>query len=382
MVESVFKHVRFAGIKTVIPKDFINIDDEIKYFGNNPKKLARAKKMIGFGKRYLTNENTTAADLCFEAATLLITEMNVNKEEIDGLIFLSQCRNYYSPASANILQGDLELSQNCAAFDISQGCSGYVYALWLASSMIASGACKKIILLSGDTMSKHSYNDNRLVAPIFGDSGSATFLEYTDEENPSYFVLGSDGTGWDKIVIPAGGEKIPVDDEITKTDIIDEAGNRWNLRHLIMQGVDVFNFTIDKAPDNINRCITLSGLAKDDISMFALHQANKQIVDAVANKAEIPLDKTPSDTFSEYGNTTCNSVATVLTHHLLKQTEGMVLTCGYGMGLSWASGIINMKDVYNGGFSYFSGTDKLLTKQQLKDYWKNQFVHKGEKEND
>lgn len=378
MVKSVFKHVRFAGIKTVVPKEVINIDDEIEFFENNPKKLARTKKMIGFGRRHVTDENTIASDLCFEAATQLIAEMNINKDEIDGLVFLSQCRDYSSPSTANVLHGKLGLSQNCAAFDISQGCSGYVYAIWLVSSMIASGACRKILLLSGDTPSKSSYRDNRLVAPIFGDSASATLLEYTDEDNPSYFVLGSDGTGWDKIITPAGGSRLPIDEEIANTDVTDEYGNRWNLRHTIMKGVDVFNFTIDKAPNNINDVMALSGLTNDDISMFALHQANKQIIEAVANKAQIPLDKTPSDTFSEYGNSACNSVATVLAHHLSDQNNDMVLICGYGVGLSWASGIINMKDVYNGGFSYFSGADKLLTRRQLKDYWKNQFIYKGE----
>ena len=373
-----FNNVKIKAIKTVVPKDVINIDDEIEYFDNSEKKLNRAKKMLGFGKRHVTGKNTTPSDLCYEAAKQLIEELNIDKNSIDCLLFLSQGRDYSSPTTANCLHGWLDLSEDCAVMDISQGCSGYVYALWLVHSLVQSGSAKRVLLLSGDASSKASYQSNRLVAPIFGDSGSATLIEYSEESTPSYFSLGSRGKDYDKIICPAGGMRLPVDDDSLKNDVFDEFGNKWNLSHLIMSGIDVFNFTLDYVPAAINEIIEYSKVFKDDISMFALHQANKQIIESVALKAGIPLEKTPTNTFSEYGNNACNSLGVVLSHNLNENIHGNILVSGYGVGMSWASAIINIDGVKNLGISLYEDTKNTPTREELKKYWINRFKTKGE----
>lgn len=378
MSKVIFKNCKISGIKTVVPEKVINIDDEIQYFENSEKKLNRTKKIIGFGTRHIVDKNTTASDLAYEAAQQLIEELNINREEIDTILFLSQGRDYSSPTTANVLHGLLDLSENCSAMDISQGCSGYVYALWIAHSLVASGASKKLLLLSGDTASRGAFQDNRLVAPIFGDSGSATLLEYTDEKDyNAYFSLGSKGKGWDKIISPASGSRIPVDEEIATKIVKDEYGNPWKLTQTIMSGIDVFNFTLDYVPTNINDVIDLSGKTKEDISTYFLHQANKQIVESVAMKAEIPLEKTPTNTFSTYGNNACNSVCVNITHNLSKSDKNILL-CGYGVGLSWASAIVNAESINNLGISIYKDTKNTKTAEELKEYWYNRFITKGE----
>lgn len=371
MTKVKFENVKISAIKCVVPENFINIDNEIEFFENSEKKLNRAKKIIGYGKRHIVDKNTTSLDLAFEAGKKLIEEIKLDKNSIDAILFLSQTRDYIMPTGANILHGLLDLSEDCSAMDLSQGCSGYVYGLWNAFSLVQSGAAKKILLLTADTISKYSYQNNRLISPIFGDSASATLIEYSEEKNPSYFTLNSRGKGWDKIIVPAGGARIPVDKEIIENNINDTSGNTWNLSHLLMEGLDVFDFTMDVAPNSINEVIEFSGISKENISTFVLHQANKQIVESVAMKAEIPLDKTPTNTFTEFGNTTCNSVALNLVHN--SAFTNNCLLCAFGVGLSWASAILNIENAVNLGISLYYPKNT-CSRKDLKQYWINKFT--------
>lgn len=374
MSNVVFKNTKIIAIKNVVPEHSVNIDDEIQYFENSEKKLNRAKKMIGYGKRHVVDKNTTSLDLAYEAAKQLIEETKTDKDSIDAILFLSQTRDYSSPASANILHGLLDLNENCAAMDLSQGCSGYLYGLWTAHSLIQSGASKKVLLLVSDTISKYSCTQNRLVNQIFGDSASATLLEYTAKETPSYFSVKSRGKGWDNIIIPSGGSRIPIDREILDNNLTDESNNIWNLSHILMDGLKVFDFTMDVAPKSINEILEFSGFNKDDIELFILHQANKQIVESVATKADIPLSKTPTNTFSEFGNTACNSVGLCLSHRAT--FGGWHLICAFGVGLSWGSAIVDLSETKNLGISLYKDTKNTPTKDGLKKYFINKFLKK------
>lgn len=139
MPKSKFNHVMISGITTVVPEYFINIDDEIEFFNNDPKLLERNKKILGLGKRHVADDRTTNADLCEAAAHDLLSEINVDKDTIDALIVVSSSHDYHYPASACILQGRLGLNEECSCFDLSGlACSAYVHGLWLAHSLIAS----------------------------------------------------------------------------------------------------------------------------------------------------------------------------------------------------------------------------------------------------
>ena len=375
MTKSIFKNCKITAIKSVVPKDFINIDDEIRFFDNSQKKLDRAKKMLGYGKRHICDKYTTAVDLSYDAANRLINELNIDRKEIDTLLFLSQSHDYRSPASASVLHGKLDLDENCASLDLSQGCSGYVYGLWVAFSIVQGAGAKKVLLLTSDTGGKNANVANRLVAQVFGDSASATLIEYTDIESPSYFILGSKGKDWDKIVTPAGGARIPIDKEVLEKTVIDENGNPWKLNQGIMQGIDVFRFTLDYPPKNIRETMEYASLNVEDIEMFFIHQANKQIVECVAQRAKIPLEKTPTNTFSDYGNCSSNAVGINIAQNC-NNLKGNVLLSGFGVGLSWASAIIDITGIKNLGIDIAPSCKE--TTEELKQYWYNRFITKGE----
>ena len=213
-MNSKFNNVAIKGFVSVFPENKINIDDEIQYFDNSEKKLNRAKKMIGFGTRYVVAPNTTVVDLAEHAANILIGELDIDKTSIDALILVTQSPDYLYPASSCILHGRLGLDENCATFDVGLGCSGYVYGLWLAHSLIASGGAKKVLLLAGDDPSTHAAKDNRISNPLFGDAASATLLEYTTDERTAYFSMGTRGSGWDRIIAPATGRRLPLREDI------------------------------------------------------------------------------------------------------------------------------------------------------------------------
>lgn len=376
MVNSKFNNVKIKGIKTVVPQKYIDIDDEIQYFENNPKKLARTKKMVGFGRRHVLDEGCTVVDLCEQAAKELIKELKIDKDKIEALVMVNQSPDYLHPASSAILHGKLGLKKTCTTLDLGLGCSGYVYGLWMVHSLIASGAVKNVLFLAGDSPSQHSDRRNRLVNQIFGDAGSATYIEYTEEDNTAYFSLGTDGTGWDRIIAPASAKRLQLKSDICDKEIEDKNGNIWKLNDTIIHGQDVFNFTIEVAPQNIKDVMEYAQKTDSDIDYYVIHQANKQIVESVAIKADIPDDKYSSQTFSKYGNNSTTSVATVICDQLEGKKYNTILLSAFGVGLSWASAIININNLYNGGISYFIPPENMLTREEQIQYWIKQF--KGE----
>ena len=376
MVNSCFNNVKIKGIKTVVPERYIDIDDEIQYFENNPKKLARTKKMVGFGRRYVLDEDSTVVDLCEQAANELIQEMDIDRTKIDALVVVNQSPDYLHPSSAAILHGRLNLEKNCATLDLSLGCSGYVYGLWMVHSLVSSGAVKNVLLLAGDSPSQHSDRRNRLVNQIFGDAGSATYIKYDESVKSAYFSLGTDGKGWDKIIAPASAKRLPLKSDICDKEITDSKGNVWKLNDTIIKGQDVFNFTLETAPQNIIEVLKYANLDVNDIDYFAIHQANKQIVESIAMKLDLPEHKYSGETFSKYGNNSTTSVATVVCDQLQKKNINRLLFSAFGVGLSWASAVVDFKNVYNGGISHYKTPKNKLSREEQINYWIKQF--KGE----
>ncbi len=373
-----FNHVKITGIKGVVPERVINIDDEIQYYDNDPKKLARNKKILGLGTRHVVDDGVTSADLCEEAARLLFKEMNINTDEIDTLIVASTTPDYVVPSSAHRLHGKLNLDEHCTCFDMNGGCTALIHALWTAHSLISSGAARKILLLSGDIPSRRNDVRNRITSMLLADAAAAILLEYTEEENTAYFLTGSRGKNWDTLVIPAGGARLPIRKDIADIEVTDTAGNVWHLWDDVMKGMAVFDFTMEIGPRSISEILEYAGLTKDDIDLFALHQANKQIVDTIRKHANIPAEKTPTSAFEKYANCSTIAVLTVLLD-CLKPEMKRVLMCTFGVGLSWGSCIVNTNSVHNGGISIFKTPKNIPTRQEKTEYWIRYF--KNEQQN-
>ena len=203
MAQSVFTHAKIKGVVTVLPEDKIALDSEKMFYENDSAKLERLKKTVGLNERCVVKPGTTPGDLCFQAAQNLIEGMKLDISDLDALICVLDFPDYKIPPTSCVLHGRLNLPQTCMAFDVSHGCAGYVYGLFVASSLIESRACRKVLLLVGDTKSQTINIKDRVSAPLFGDGAAATLIEYSENEVPSSFVIGTDGSLFENIMIPA-----------------------------------------------------------------------------------------------------------------------------------------------------------------------------------
>ena len=373
MAYSCFSHVKITGIDFVIPSNICrNVDDYIHLFNNSIKKLERAKKIIGYGTRYSVPEGVTTVDICVESSKKLLSALNIEKETIDAVILVTQSPDYISPASAQIIQKELGLLKSCAAFDVTQGCTGYVYGLWLASSLIESRAVKKVLLCSGDVVTIDPDLDQK-GALLFSDAGCATILEYSDEEIFSSYLIGSDGYQYEAMLAPSSGARLPVNYDILKTVITDKDGNKWRLNGSFMDGLAVFDFTMNVIPNHIKELLSLSKKTVDDIDFFAVHQANKQILDTLAGKTDIPDNKYSTETFIKYGNTSGTACILNFLDYCktsLYDNKKPVALVSYGIGLSWASAILDFSHMQYSDIRFVSFNVKRTYKEEF-EYWKN-----------
>lgn len=330
---------------TCVPSTVKCIDNEIELFGGNVKQIERLKKTIGLNERRVVDASTTAADLCYQAADVLLREMDLDRSTVDAVICVTQTPDHLQPCNAALLHGRLGLRQDCAAFDVGLGCSGYVYGLWLAHMMVSSGGCSRVLLLTGDTLSKLVHPKDRAVAPLFGDGGSATLIERSEELRDAWFSLATDGSGAAHLMVPAGGARQPASD-LTRVEFEDEAGNIRTAENLYMDGAEVFNFSITVEPRAVREIAEYAGKALAAVDFFVFHQANRYILGNIAKRLKLDPSKVPMGTVERYGNQSSASIPSAicgeLSAELLGSDRNCTLLSGFGVGLSWASALVDL----------------------------------------
>jgi len=377
MAKSTFRHVRITGITAVVPEKCINIDDEIEFFNNDPKLLERNKKILGLGTRHVIDGRTCFSDLCEAAANRLFEKLAVDRATVDTLLVSSTSHDYRYPATACVLQNRLGLPETVMCNDLcGLGCSAYVHALLQAFALIESGASKRCLICAGDLKSLHSDRRNRNSNMLFGDAATATLVEYSGEETPSYFVTGSRGAGWDKLIAPAGGHDIPIYADIAGLEVVDASGNVWRMWDDIMKGMEIFKFSTEVGPKSVSEALELAGCRLEDVDYFAFHQANKQIVRSVGMYLGLPADKFSTEAFRNYGNCGVAAVVTDVCHNLHGKKLQKVCVTGFGVGLSWASVLLDLGQTFIGPVEEYKTPDGKMTREEKIRYWISYF--KGE----
>lgn len=292
----------------------------------------------GIAARRRADDSVTSADLCIAATEKLLNELGWEKSDIEALVFVSQTPDYILPATSCVIQQRLDLSKECYTLDISLGCSGWVYALSVISSLLQNGTIKKGLLLAGDTITKICSPNDKSTYPLFGDAGSATALEYDVNSEGLKFLFNTDGTGYETIIIRDGGYRKPVTNESLKEVTKDENISRRGI-DLELDGMDVFSFGITKVPKSVRQLCEHFEIDKDSIDLFSFHQANKMMNEMIRKKLRIDEEKVPY-CMDEYGNTSCASIPLVLVsmeREQLRQKKIKHIACGFGVGLSWGS---------------------------------------------
>lgn len=324
-----FKNVRIAGMSAGVPKCRVcNLD--IKDVSADYD-AATYVEAVGVLERRV-DEHLTTSDLCVPAAEKLLSDLGWDKSEVEGLIFVSQTTDYYLPATACIIQDRLGLSKECYAEDIVMGCSGWVYGLSSLAALMAQGGLKKALLMAGDAKRRVILND-----PLFGFAGTVTALEYAEGSEGFKFHFGTDGSGFDAIIIPDGGARNRVTGDSFNEEVID--GRAYNRLETRMKGMDVFSFGIMTAPESIKKLAKHFDFDYHEADYYVLHQANLKMNDMIIRRLKLAPEKFPSCMY-HFGNTSSASIPLTMVTQLadqLRTKPTRLIGCGFGVGLSWGS---------------------------------------------
>jgi 3-oxoacyl-[acyl-carrier-protein] synthase III len=336
MATSLINNIKIAGIASAVPKQQRTIANEAAVFGE--ENAAKIAESTGVQARYIALNEICTSDLCEAAAERLILDLGWEKDSINALIFISQTPDYILPATSCVLQGRLGLSKECAALDVNLGCSGYVYGLWLAASLMNSSNINRVLLLVGDTISKIAAPQDRSVAPLFGDAGTATAIERDVLASPIIFNLGTDGKGWEHLIVPAGGfRQRHTTESAARTER--EGGNIRSDEDLFMNGAEIFSFTLSTVPGLVRDALDSAGWTIEVVDAVVMHQANQFMIQHLAKRMKLPMDKVVI-ALKQFGNTSSASIPLAMTTDLgerLRHGAMKVLLVGFGVGFSWGA---------------------------------------------
>lgn len=297
---------------------------------------------IGIEQRRIADADVTASDLCYKAARQLMDDNGIDPASIDALLFMSQTPDYRIPATSCLLQHRLGLPRETMCFDISLGCSGYLYALSTAFAYASMQGINRVLLLDGETFSKIVNRRDKVDWPLYGDAGTATLVEKGDY-GTSTFMLNTDGSGEDVLKVHAGMRH-----PITADSCVEREREDGNIRtelEVFMDGMDVFNFAISKVPKSIKLLLQQTNRTIDDVDYLVFHQANRFMMDFFVKKLKISPEHVPY-CIGKYGNTSSASVPLTIVSELAGKLDGehTVVMSAFGAGLSWGSAMVAMRD--------------------------------------
>ena len=301
---------------------------------------SKIEDKIGIKERHIASENETALDLGYEAANKLFDDFD--KNQIDFVLFCTQSPDYFLPTTACLLQQKLGLRTDIGALDFNLGCSGFIYGLSIAKGLIHTGIAKNVLLVTSETYTKHIHPNDKANRSIFGDAAAATIISFSEEEKIFEFILGTDGSGKNNLIVPTGGLRAKqVVDEKTW---IDNDGNFASDNSLFMNGPEIFNFTIDNIPSVVENTLQKNKLTIEDIDFVIFHQANKYMLEYLRKKIKIPKEKFYNNMLLT-GNTVSSTIPIALKNCLeqnIISSGNKILLVGFGVGYSWGGTIVEL----------------------------------------
>ncbi|GAB3902982.1 ketoacyl-ACP synthase III [Mucilaginibacter boryungensis] len=303
--------------------------------------IDKISNKTGIYKRHIADKNEFASDMAIKAATQLFDEYKILPSEIDYILLCTQSPDYFLPTTACIVQHKLGIPTTAGALDFNLGCSGYVYGLSLAKGLIAANIANNVLLITTETYSKYIYDKDKSNRTIFGDAASASLISSSGEGlTIADFVLGSDGSGAENLIVKRGGAKYPVN--ITENIIKDEYGNEHNENNLYMNGSEIFNFTSQAVPQLVHSTLQKNNLLISDINLFIFHQANKYMLNHLRKKIGIEENKFMYH-LENCGNTVSSTIPITLKEaltQLIIKPQMSIMLAGFGVGYSWGGVVL------------------------------------------
>lgn len=343
MANLTYSNYRIAAVATSVPDQLRYTQDFAEKYGQDV--VEKIIKNVGVVQGYISNERITASDLCEHAANTIINELKVDRNSIDVLLFVSQTPDYIAPSTACVLQARLGLSIECLAYDINLACSGFVYGISAALSYLSNSGINRVLLLCGDTVSKHCSPDDRGLVMLSYDAGSAILIDKDREEvDQALIKLRTIGEGYRSLIVPYGGyrhrigstERYLREQDISRSDYDG-----------YMNGADVFRFSITEVPKLVKDFKEIFQIKFELIDRYILHQANIFIMKNIAKRVGIVESKMPVS-IDRYGNTGAATIPLTISDFYANDSDveisETILVCGFGIGLSLGVGVLKMKN--------------------------------------
>ena len=331
------------AIKAFLPENKLTNENLAEQFGDWHAGQILSK--TGVAQRGVAAPDECASDLGVRAAQRLFDSGACAPDEIDFLIFCTQSPDYFTPTTACLMQDRLGLRTSCGAVDINQGCSGYIYGLALAKSLVEAGTAQTVLLVTADTYTKFINHRDRSLLTLFGDGAAATLVRGVESEKELVgpFVLGTDGRGANQIIVKAGGLRCrPTADTAIEKE--DSSGNWRSDQNLYMDGGDVFSFALRTVPSTLQQLLEKSGLTLEQIDFIIPHQANKFVLDRLRAKLKFPAEKFWID-MEDSGNTVSSTIPIALEKALAQgrvKPGDHVALVGFGVGYSWGATMVEI----------------------------------------
>ena len=323
-----------TGVGGYVP-DYVLTNEEISRMVDTNDEWIMTR--IGVKERRILNEEGLGTSyMARKAAKQLMQKTASNPDDIDAVIVATTTPDYHFPSTASILCDKLGL-KNAFAFDLQAACCGFLYLMETAASLIASGRHKKIIIVGADKMSSMVNYQDRATCPIFGDGAAACMVEATTEDYGIMdSILRTDGNGLPFLHMKAGGSVCP-----PSYFTVDH-----KMHYLYQEGRTVFKYAVSNMSDITATIAEKNGLNKDNIDWVIPHQANLRIIDAVASRLEVPLEKVMIN-IQRYGNTSGATLPLCLWDYekQLKKGDNLIFTA-FGAGFTY--GAVYVKWGYDG----------------------------------
>lgn len=360
-----FSGIKISALAAAVPDNCqVNMDLASKFEKGEMQKFC---ENTGIWERYVSKNGVTSSDLCVTAAREIFEKHDIDKNSIDCLIFLSQTPDYIAPPTSCIIQYRLGL--DCGlVFDSNIGCTGFPYGVQMACANIMAG-CKNVLLLVGDADPERGWKGNIAKdSLLFGDCGIAAVIEQSDDAPPIRCAIHTIGSGYKSLLTPFGAARHSI------MDLYKERGGE-GLEEMfvnggVMEGTDVFTFSIIDVPKTTKKFFNHFVCAAEDYDLISIHQANKMIVDNVMKRIKAPYEKV-INSLERYGNTRGASTAINICDYAMREDVHSgtkhILNLAFGIGLNVAIAdfeldmscccpIIRTKEAFNDGidsYTYF-----------------------------
>ncbi len=336
--------IHLDGVAAVISDKIISVEEYCEGIAS-PKKLHKLIATTGFESLSIADVDVCCSDMCFQAAEHLFNEGGFDRDSIDALIFVTQSPDHLVPATAYILQDRLHLKSDLLAFNIDLGCSGFVYGLYVAASMLSSADVRRVMLCCGDISNRIKKPKTTERGVIFGDAGACAIVSRDNAEVKTTFAIHSYGDRWQALYSERFGCRYESNIAAGKYES-DENGQPPK-RRSYMDGMGIMDFTLNEVVENINGLLAAANVDRNDIGAYLFHQPQKLLVDDLAKALNLNPESVIANA-QHIGNTSSASIPLLLTEigaAWSERSNKKVLMSGFGVGLSVASCIMDLDDL-------------------------------------